>query len=232
MQCKKLSADVYHTLKNSFLIKADFQHIGNRAPKIDVEKLAARMKELGIPDWACRRFRRDREFQILKCRKHQISFLYDSIPKRLQIIWSIEKFEKLFEVSETVIRRAFAADIDDTLEPGRNSKFDDNQEDSKILTEEDDENSMRPKEVVSYVNETYDLKLTKGWLKSFLLRKSENIQRSYSYPQDLKRLNIPRIFFTRHFDIMKAYITGKVSELVFNLDEVGISPLEDKNQKE
>ena len=50
MQCKKLSADVYHTLKNSFLIKADFQHIGNRAPKIDVEKLAARMKELGIPD--------------------------------------------------------------------------------------------------------------------------------------------------------------------------------------
>lgn len=162
------------------------------------------MKELGIPDRACRRFRRDCEFQKFKCHNHQISFLYDSIPKELQIIWSIEKFKKLFEVSETVIRRAVAAGIDDILEPWRKSKLDDNQEDSIILTEEDDENSMRPKEVVSYVNEAYDLKLTKGWLQSFLLRKSENIQRSHSYPQDKKRLNIPRIFFTRHFDIMIA----------------------------
>lgn len=72
--------------------------------------------------------------------------------------------KKLFEVSETVIRRAVAAGIDDIFEPGRKSKLDDNQEDSIILTEEDDENSMRTKEVVSYVNEAYDLKVTKGWL--------------------------------------------------------------------
>lgn len=141
---------------------------------------------------------------------------------------------KVFEVFEGPIRRAITVCFDEILQPGLNPTLNEDDEQhiiDKILTDKQQGNSMRPKEVFAYTNEQYKLHLTKGWLQTFLIRNSENIERADSYPVDSKRFNVPRIYFTNYFDTMKVHIIGKVAELVFNLDEVGISPWADKKVK-
>lgn len=88
------------------------------------------------------------------------------------------------------------------MQPGVNPSL--NEDDEQhiidiILTEEQQENSMRPKEVVAYTNEQYKLHLTKGWLQTFLIRNREKIERADSYHVNSKRFNVPRIYFTSHF---------------------------------
>lgn len=222
---------VYRTLKNSFLMKTSSKRHTNRALPMDLERMKDRLKQVGIDDRTSRRLLRDPTFSYLECRNHQISYMNDFIKEQDGKGLPIESFEQIFGVTENVIRRSLKAGIDEILSPGRHIELPENVEDEivqKILKEENDGTPMKPKEVVLFASELTNLPLTKGWLGTFLLRKSEEIQRSESYPQNQNRVFIPRIYFTNHFHTMNVYITGKASELVFNLDEVGISPWEDK----
>ena len=222
---------VYRTLIFSFLMKTSSKRHTNRADPMDLERMKLRLKQIGIDDRTSRRLLRDSTFCNLECRNHQISYLNDFIKEQEGQGLPIGSLEQVFGVTENVIRRSLNAGLDEILSPGRHIELPENVEDEivqKILKEENDGTPMKPKEVVLFASELADLPLTKGWLQTFLLRKSEEIQRSVSYPQNQNRVFIPRVYFTNHFHTMNVYITGKASELVFNLDEVGISPWEDK----
>jgi hypothetical protein len=52
-----------------------------------------------------------------------------------------------------------------------------------------------------------------------------------SSPQEETRLQVPRVFLEEAIGTMHETIQGRQSELVFNLDDVGISDWEDRKPK-
>ena len=155
----------------------------NRADPMDLERMKLRLKQIGIDDRTSRRLLRDSTFCNLECRNHQISYLNDFIKEQEGQGLPIGSLEQVFGVTENVIRRSLNAGLDEILSPGRHIELPENVEDEivqKILKEENDGTPMKPKEVVLFASELADLPLTKGWLQTFLLRKSEEIQRSVS----------------------------------------------------
>jgi hypothetical protein len=73
--------------------------------------------------------------------------------------------------------------------------------------------------------------ITLGWDNSFVLRHSDQIFNTKSTPPEQQRLQVPRMFPERTVDDRNEHIQGCVAELVFNLDEVGISNCEDRKTK-
>jgi hypothetical protein len=66
---------------------------------------------------------------------------------------------------------------------------------------------------------------------SFLLRHSEELNETTSSPQENTRLEVPREFLRKTLRRMKDAVKGCVRDLVFNLDEVGVSDWEDRKSK-
>jgi hypothetical protein len=52
-----------------------------------------------------------------------------------------------------------------------------------------------------------------------------------SSPQEAKRLEVPRCFLDQMLLCISGLVQGRPVELFFNLDEVGISELEDRKTK-
>ncbi|KAK8878469.1 hypothetical protein M9Y10_005242 [Tritrichomonas musculus] len=180
----------------------DLSKIGNRATPIDAGILEQNLIEAGMSGRVAQWIKRNQDFQKLKCRNHQVVFLYKYYRDCYPGSEIIHILAKVFEVSENPIRRAIAAGFNEILQPGVNPTL--NEDDEQhiidiILTEEQQGNSMRPKEVVAYTNEQYKLHLTKGLLQTFLIRNREKTERADSYPVNSKRFNVPRIYFTNHF---------------------------------
>jgi hypothetical protein len=68
-------------------------------------------------------------------------------------------------------------------------------------------------------------------VNSFVLRHSDEIFKTKSTPQEQQRLQVPRMLLERTVWNLKEDIQRYVCELVFNLDEVGISDWEDRKAK-
>jgi hypothetical protein len=52
-----------------------------------------------------------------------------------------------------------------------------------------------------------------------------------STPQEDARLEVPRVFLDETIRCLREYVKGMTAELVFNLDEVGVSEWEDRKDK-
>jgi hypothetical protein len=86
-------------------------------------------------------------------------------------------------------------------------------------------------EIKDYCTTQLIVLITRGWVNSFVLRHSDQIFTTKSTPQEQQRLQVSRMFLERTEQNLKEHIQGCVAELVFNLDEVGISDWEDRKTK-
>jgi hypothetical protein len=68
-------------------------------------------------------------------------------------------------------------------------------------------------------------------VNSFVLRLSGEGIQTRSTPQEEQRLQVPRAFLERTVRDLNKHVQGCISELVFNLDEVGIPDWEDRNAR-
>jgi hypothetical protein len=66
---------------------------------------------------------------------------------------------------------------------------------------------------------------------SFILRHGTDLTERKSTPQEESRLEVPRVFLEETIRCLHDYVEGMKAELVFNLDEVGISEWEDRKDK-
>jgi ribosomal protein L18E len=73
--------------------------------------------------------------------------------------------------------------------------------------------------------------ITRGGLKSFVLRHPDKITKTKSTPREQQRWQVPRIFPERTVQDLKEQVQRCVAELVFNRDEVDISDWEDGKTK-
>jgi hypothetical protein len=80
----------------------------------------------------------------------------------------------------------------------------------------------------SYASEIFNKLVSRGWLNSLILRhKTERWQTSFDR-QKWVRPSIPRVFFVRTLNVLQTHGRGGLCDLVFNLDEIGLSELEDR----
>jgi hypothetical protein len=75
------------------------------------------------------------------------------------------------------------------------------------------------------------IKFTRGWINSFVLRHSDEVIQTKRGAQEWQRSHVPAVFPERIIQTVHECIQGRVTELVFNLDEVGISDWEDRKTK-
>ena len=87
------------------------------------------------------------------------------------------------------------------------------------------------REIKDYCTTELKVPTTRGWVNSFVIRHSDRIFKTKSAPQEQQRLQVPRVFLERTVQDLSEHVQGCVAELVFNLDEVGISDWEDRKAK-
>jgi hypothetical protein len=75
------------------------------------------------------------------------------------------------------------------------------------------------------------MKSIRGMVNSFMLRHSDKVIQAISGAQEGQRSQVPGAFLERRIQDLHDYVQGRVAELVFHLDEIGISDWEDCKTK-
>jgi hypothetical protein len=73
--------------------------------------------------------------------------------------------------------------------------------------------------------------ITRGWVDSFLTRYADALWETKSLPQENSRLEVPQVFHDAEIEGFQHHVHGSCAELVFNLDEVGMSEWEERHQR-
>jgi hypothetical protein len=72
---------------------------------------------------------------------------------------------------------------------------------------------------------------SREWVDSFISLHSAELTEQTSFPQEEPHLHVPRIFLGKTIRSMYEILHGCPADLVFNLDEVGISDWEDRKPR-
>jgi hypothetical protein len=86
-------------------------------------------------------------------------------------------------------------------------------------------------QIKNYCTTQLKVLISRGWVNSFVLRYSDQIFKTKSTSQEQQRWQVPRMFLERTVQDLKEHVKGCMVQLVFNLDEVGISDWEDRKTK-
>jgi hypothetical protein len=78
------------------------------------------------------------------------------------------------------------------------------------------------------VKEQQNSQLRKGWVHDFTDRHLDELQICHFLSQEDMQMAVPRAYLEEHTHLLKTHVTGKVAELVFNLDELGSADWEDR----
>jgi hypothetical protein len=92
-------------------------------------------------------------------------------------------------------------------------------------------NYVTQREPLNFAEERFHVTLTHGWASTFLSRDSEKVGRAIVSPRELPRLQTPQCYLDKYIDLIKAYIPLVPSELIFNVDESGLSGREERKLK-
>jgi hypothetical protein len=87
------------------------------------------------------------------------------------------------------------------------------------------------REVLSFLAENFGKTVTHGWLSSYLDPWSDYITRTVVSPQEQLRLQIPPSFLDDCIRLIQTYVPLVPIELIFNLDETGLSHWEERKSK-
>jgi hypothetical protein len=87
------------------------------------------------------------------------------------------------------------------------------------------------REIKDYCSTQWKVPITRGSVTVFVLRHSDQIFKTKSAREELQPLQGPKRFPERSVEKLKEHVQVYVAELVFNLEEVGISDWKDRKTK-
>jgi hypothetical protein len=117
-------------------------------------------------------------------------------------------------VTTAVIRRISRKGPENPQPPGRHQALDPAIESDIVtlmLDAFENGQGMTSKKLLPLVRETYNPKLTKGWVHSLIGRHLDVLQLCRSLPQEDTRMTVPRAYLEQHIATMKTHIVGKFS---------------------
>ena len=204
------------------------------APAIPLEILMPRIEQYCLNPRATRLLEHDDEFRGLQFRCHQIYYFHHFATTQLKIPISTRAMRRAFDCSHDRITQALAHGLEPPQTRGRHLALDDEIERGILLWIQ--ENAAKSKavtaaEIREHISVRHQLSVTRGWINSFLERHSGALCKVKRTPQEAQRLEVPRCFLEETIRCITTYVAGRATELVFNLDEVGISDWEDRKPK-
>jgi hypothetical protein len=204
------------------------------APAISVPELIARLGQDCFGPRAVRLLGRDEVLPTLRYRCHQIYYVHHFATSILNIPISINALARGFECQQHRVTSAIAHGLEPPEARGRHPGMVADRE-AEILVWIADRaargNPTTRSEVREHVSREYEVPVTRGWVNSFICRHAEALCKVKSSPQEADRLEIPRCFLDETLSCLATVVQGRPTELVFNLDEVGISDWEDRKTK-
>jgi hypothetical protein len=87
------------------------------------------------------------------------------------------------------------------------------------------------RDVLNYVEERFNKTLTYGWVTQFLDRHKREVSVVRVAPQEKVRLEVVRCFLEEYLTLIKKIVPIVPTELLFNLDEKGLSEWENRGRK-
>lgn len=87
------------------------------------------------------------------------------------------------------------------------------------------------RDILEYVEMTFQIPVTKGWFQKFLLLRNGEFIKTKSSPQEESRLLITQEECEEYLKILQNHVQNTCSELLFNIDEVGTNPWADRYSK-
>jgi hypothetical protein len=82
-----------------------------------------------------------------------------------------------------------------------------------------------------YCQTKYPVSISRGSVDSFILRRPEDVAEAKSASQEDTRLEVPDVFLNETIRGLSKYVQWMKAELVFDLNEAGISEWEDRRDK-
>ena len=198
------------------------------------EELEENLKKIGMSERDIRYLFEKTDFSNLLYRNHQLHFLNDFYIKNYNKHLTSNQLALVFDMNPRTVRKNLATGPQDPKEPGRHKALSEdieNQIIEEVVRRYQDGNSITQAQLLEYVKTNFNASLTFGWINCFLCRNKDKLQKCKSYPQEDLRMTIPREYLEKHIQNLKDYVQGICSELLFNLDEVGLSEYEDRKIK-
>jgi hypothetical protein len=209
---------------------------GNRAaaPAIPLDTLLPLLTQHCLDPRTARILERDENFRTLQYRCHQIFSVHDFLVSQLQIPVSISALAAGFGCSRDPVKKVLLHGLELPETRGRHLALSDKVE--QEFTNRIEANAAKSRVVTSrdmreHVMTQYSLSVTRGWVNSFMSRHMDELCNIKNVPQRGKRLEDPRCFLDETVPCITQFVHGLPTELVFNLDEVGISDWEDRTSK-
>lgn len=201
---------------------------------IQKDEFINNINSLNISMRKIRYFLQKSDFFNIPCRNHQLHFFVDFFKENYNETFTYNVLSVLFDMNPKTVRRNLNSGLQSLKPPGRHNAFDEQTENEivqEIISRYQSYQSMTQIQILEFVISKFKKNVTKGWVNAFIGRHQDELQKCYSIPQEDSRLCIPRLFLDQHITNMKTYVSGKCSELVFNIDEVGLSEWEDRKIK-
>ena len=197
---------------------------GRLCPPASKEEIEPKLLQIGMAPRDIRHLFSYTEFLNLPCRNHQLYFFNEYI-KHLDKRYFPQELSLAFNMDVRTVRKSLKAVPQEIKEPGRHNALNVEKEEQiieQIKTSFENGNPMTQKQIIGFIHKMYGIEVTFGWINSFLCRHSESLQKCKSFPQEDLRMIIPRDYLEKHITNLKENVAGTCSELLFNLDEVGL----------
>ena len=187
-----------------------------------------------LSDRTLRALQQNAEFRDLQFRAHQIFYIVTWARAEFGIELSIGALMRAFNCSRCAVQSALANGWAEPKSRGRHPAVDE-ESDANILSwvkqKAEKGAAVTRTDIRHYCRDVCKVEVSRGWVDSFLFRHNDELTEKKSSPQEEARLQVPRVFLDETIRSMHEAVQGCASDLVFNLDEVGISDWEDRKPK-
>ena len=158
--------------------------------------------------------------------------IYQIIKESDTMSISIAKLAQILNVDRGNLNRKINKNIQN--KPGHPSYLTEDQEEELILYIQlrcEDHKPMTPKDIDDYILNNFNIEVSPSWHNHFVERHHDKICTTVAYPQEKGRVSLTKQEGELHIDHLIKYIEGVPTELVFNIDEVGIQKWYEKKNK-
>jgi hypothetical protein len=204
------------------------------APAIPHEELLPQLQKYCFSERMVRLLQREPVFGELQYRPHQIYFVHDFALRNNHPELSTRQLSRAFGCDIQRVKAALENGLNEPKVRGRHFAFDDDSEVQILEWIQGQAEKCEPvtrTDLKHHCEVKYSRSISRGWVDSFILRHREDLFETKSTPQEEVRLEVPRAFLDETTRCLREHVQGMKAELVFNLDEVGISEWEDRKQK-
>jgi hypothetical protein len=196
------------------------------AVAIPSEELLPSLAKYCLTERMVRALQREPGFAELEFRAHQICFVQNFSERNVNHTLSTNQLSKAFGCSPSRLKAALANGLGPPKVRGRHPAIDEGSEAEILEWIEAQAEKCNPATRTNFCQHCQSkcsVTISRGWVDSFILRNRDELAETKSKPREDARLEVLRIFLNETLGCLGEYVREMKAELVFNLDEVGVS---------